>query len=110
MLADNRGGAKAEQREQVLEIGVGLRAVGERHFDLRPRLGRAGQLRALVPGPPWVNTQVVRADLPLEAWSTGWLGYSRYDGIVVTRHELNAAPAVRTKEKDKIIRALRRLK
>jgi hypothetical protein len=37
----------------------------------------------------------VRSDLPLTEWSRNWLGYTRYDGIVVTVRELEAAPEVR---------------
>ncbi len=40
-----------------------------------------------------VNTQVVSAELPTSSWLTTWLGYSRYDGIVVTGDELAAAPS-----------------
>jgi hypothetical protein len=51
------------------------------------------------PPPPeemWVSslaTQVVSSEVPVSSWLTTWLGYSRYDGIVVTGDELGAAPA-----------------
>jgi len=42
------------------------------------------------------NTQVVTLE-PLESWSSNWLAYSRYDGIVVSGEDLKEmAPAVRT--------------
>ena len=34
-----------------------------------------------------------RSELPVDQWGTNWLGYSRYDGIVVSADELEAAPA-----------------
>jgi hypothetical protein len=39
------------------------------------------------------STQVIRSDVPVASWVTTWLGYSRYDGVVVTGDELAAAPA-----------------
>lgn len=41
--------------------------------------------------------EFVRADQPAAGWSPNWLGYSRYDGVVVTAADLRAMPAeVRT--------------
>jgi hypothetical protein len=37
----------------------------------------------------------VRSDLPVTEWSRNWLGYTRYDGIVITARELEDAPEVR---------------
>lgn len=34
----------------------------------------------------------VRPELPVGGWPTGWLGYSSYDGVVVTGDELAQAP------------------
>lgn len=34
-----------------------------------------------------------RADRPAEAWSPNWLGYTRYDGIVVTADDVRKMPA-----------------
>jgi hypothetical protein len=34
----------------------------------------------------------VRADLPAANWSPNWLGYSRYDGIVLTAEDLRSMP------------------
>jgi hypothetical protein len=36
--------------------------------------------------------QFMRAEAPLSEWGTSWLGYSRYDGIVVTGDDLRRAP------------------
>jgi hypothetical protein len=43
-----------------------------------------------------LGAQLIRADAPAEIWGTNWLGYSRYDGVVVTAEDLKAAPAVQT--------------
>jgi hypothetical protein len=41
--------------------------------------------------------QVCRSDVPLRLWLDTWLGYSRYDGVIVTGEELaTAPPAVQT--------------
>jgi hypothetical protein len=55
----------------------------------------------MVPGMPGARTvlqsQLEQDPAPLQEWSANWLGYSRYDGIVVTAGELAAAPeGVRT--------------
>jgi hypothetical protein len=43
------------------------------------------------------NTEAVRADYDSKEWSTNWLGYTRYDGVVVTTEDLRGVPAeVRT--------------
>ena len=34
------------------------------------------------------NAHTVHADVPISAWSRNWLSYSRYDGIIVTRADL----------------------
>ncbi len=44
---------------------------------------------------------VHQSELPIEQWSSHWLGYTRYDGVVLTVGELNAAPP-------KVSEALRR--
>jgi hypothetical protein len=43
-------------------------------------------------GLPPESYQPVDAE-PVEMWSSNWLGYTRYDGIVVTAAELTAMPA-----------------
>lgn len=35
----------------------------------------------------------VRADLPVGSWSANWLGYSRFDGVVITAEELKSMPS-----------------
>jgi hypothetical protein len=35
-----------------------------------------------------VNSQFERSNSPISAWSSHWLGYTRYDGIAVTREDL----------------------
>jgi hypothetical protein len=44
-------------------------------------------------GPPTaLKNQLEQEDRPLAEWSPHWLGYSRYDGVVVAADELAAAP------------------
>jgi hypothetical protein len=77
---------------------------------MAPPVGSGAMVPAPPGGPtPWMlatappavagiplGTQFVPAG-PVESWSANWLGYSRYDGIVVTADDLKAmAPAVRT--------------
>lgn len=38
-------------------------------------------------------TEFIRANLPAAAWSPNWLGYSRFDGVVVTADDLRSMPA-----------------
>src|SRR6185437_3759574 len=58
---------------------------------VRPPLAGAMPPTGLSP-----NTQVVTLE-PLESWSSNWLAYSRYDGIVVSGEDLKGMPpAVRT--------------
>lgn len=40
-----------------------------------------------------LSVEVVRADQPVDQWSTNWLGYTRYDGVVVTADDLRTMPA-----------------
>lgn len=63
----------------------------------RPGLGGPGGM----PGGP--GGGLVRAVDPVENWSSRWLGYSRYDGVVLTRDDLEGlgrgpadAQAIRT--------------
>jgi len=42
-----------------------------------------------------------QSEIPIEQWSGNWLGYSRYDGIVISAAEMNAAPI-------EVVEALRR--
>jgi hypothetical protein len=42
---------------------------------------------------PGLGVECVRADQPAAAWSPNWLGYSRYDGVVVTAEDLRSMPA-----------------
>jgi hypothetical protein len=39
------------------------------------------------------DIQVFRDETPVRDWSPNWLGYTRYDGIFVTSHEWETAPA-----------------
>jgi len=44
-----------------------------------------------------VSSRFARSELPVTNWSSNWLGYSRYDGIVVTSEDMgNMPPEVRT--------------
>jgi hypothetical protein len=55
----------------------------------RPGAPPPAPRRAMSP----LSVQFVKADTPVEAWSPHWLGYTRYDGIVVTGDDLRTAPA-----------------
>lgn len=47
-------------------------------------------------GSTFTRARTVRASfdgLPVQEWSAHWLGYSRYNGVVMTGDELRAAPA-----------------
>jgi hypothetical protein len=56
----------------------------------RRALGPAGSARGFSHMPP--ELKFVRSELPVEAWSTSWLAYSSYDGVVVTGSELLEMP------------------
>lgn len=42
--------------------------------------------------PMWVNNQIEQEKIDVNRWSGNWLGYSRYDAVVVTADELKDAP------------------
>jgi hypothetical protein len=60
----------------------------------RPMIGPGG-VSPRAPGPPKVgipaDTQFPLAQ-PIENWSTNWLAYSRYDGILITSDDLKEMP------------------
>jgi hypothetical protein len=74
------GGFTDWATESLTRIRFG--AVGEPPPELRGR----SLLAAL-------DAEYVRADQPPAAWSPNWLGYSRYDGVVVTADDLRSMPA-----------------
>ncbi|MBP3954703.1 hypothetical protein J8F10_05320 [Gemmata sp. G18] len=41
----------------------------------------------------YLTAETVRADQAVDQWSTNWLGYTRYDGVVVTADDLRRMPA-----------------
>ncbi len=43
-------------------------------------------------GGPTAAYQTVDLGLPVSAWSTSWLGFSRYDGVVVTGDDIRRMP------------------
>lgn len=45
---------------------------------------------------PTMNVEFAKADAEVSAWSSNWLSYSRYDGIVVSGEDILAPSAVRT--------------
>jgi hypothetical protein len=64
-------------------------------FAAVPGGGAVGGMPAPPPGAMpglTIVSQIIKAEGPLEAWGTSWLGYSRYDAVVVTGAELAAAP------------------
>ena len=45
------------------------------------------------PGGGWINREIVGPDWGATPWPENWLGYSRYDGVVVTPEALKALKA-----------------
>lgn len=55
-------------------------------------LDRLRQLN-LIPPPDKDNTlTVTRAETDVDAWSENWLSYSRYEGVILTEHEVTRMP------------------
>jgi hypothetical protein len=48
--------------------------------------------RALQREGKYISVEPVRAEHPVDQWSTSWLGYSRYDGVTVTADDLRVMP------------------
>lgn len=44
-------------------------------------------------GSPMEVGSVFQTELPIQQWSSHWLGYSRYDGVAVTQRDMTRAPA-----------------
>lgn len=44
------------------------------------------------PSPTKPRVELVRAELPTNQWSAHWLGFSAYDGVILTHSEFNAMP------------------
>ena len=44
------------------------------------------------PGSPGAGYETIDLGLPVSAWSVSWLGYSRYDGVVVTGDDVRQMP------------------
>lgn len=58
-----------------------------------PARGSPEHTAAVTAGTPLVGIQLVRAPLPVAAWSGSWLAFSSYDGVALEAAELVAAPA-----------------
>jgi hypothetical protein len=54
-----------------------------------PMAGMAGPGGMMFRSPFTLNGEAIRADLPISAWSPHWLGYTRWDAIIVTSEDLN---------------------
>lgn len=52
-----------------------------------------------------LNAQLFRSDIPVTAWSSDWLAYSRYDGVLVTARDLNDL-ATTSEQTKRVLRAL----
>ena len=52
----------------------------------------AAQMQLRLEGRAHVSPEAVRADQPADQWSPYWLGYTRYDGVVVTADDLRVMP------------------
>ncbi len=111
-LRGNGVGVTIDGREQddPVQIGSGPGSRGYSSGSYRGS-GSGSQMLALYSKsvdtrfPDWVSQtqgqlgrsssggETVRADQAVEQWSTNWLGYTRYDGVVVTADDLRAMPA-----------------
>ncbi len=111
-LRGNGAGVTIDGREyeDVIPVGSGS---GRRGYPSGSYRGSGSQAIALFSKsvdtrfPDWVNraqmelqaegksfsANVFRADQDAAQWSTNWLGYTRYDGVVVTDADLRAMPA-----------------
>jgi hypothetical protein len=58
-----------------------------------PAQGSPEHTAAVTAGKPLRGIQLVRAPLPVAAWSGSWLAFSSYDGVALEAAELVAAPA-----------------
>ncbi len=58
-----------------------------------PAPGSPEHTAAATAGTPLRGIQLVRAPLPVAAWSGSWLAFSSYDGVALEAAELVAAPA-----------------
>jgi hypothetical protein len=52
-----------------------------------------GRFKGMLAAPTMTTNDIIRADLTADLWSPNWLGYSRYDGVVVTADDLRIMPA-----------------
>jgi hypothetical protein len=66
------------------------RGVGNDFPELANKLTQINQYGNVL---PMHGVQFARAETPLAEWSTNWLGYSRYGGVVLSGDELRRAPA-----------------
>ncbi len=95
-------------REQ--EEALRMASSGSRGYSSRGSSGGGSQVLVLYSKsvdtrfPDWVNmtrsmtgalgnVEAVRADLAPDQWGTNWLGYTRYDGVVLTADDLRLMPA-----------------
>jgi hypothetical protein len=79
-----RGMYDEENHSVVL---VSQRVGGEFRLEERAIDNRMARMAAPEKAGSFVG-EVVRSEEPVESWSPRWLGYSRYDAIVLTRDEL----------------------
>ncbi len=88
-----------QPQREVVAVNLNLSGYG---YDTRPAVlisqgasGRAFQTRAgsvLKDAQDKETFYAARSETPVAEWSTNWLGYSSYDGVVLTAEEMRAMP------------------
>lgn len=100
-IGGNGLGVEIDGQPQRELVAVNLNVSGY-GYDTRPAVlislgasGREFQVRAgsVLKGADGKETfNAVRSETPVADWSTTWLGYSSYDGVVLTAEEMRAIP------------------
>jgi hypothetical protein len=100
-LNGNGLGVEIDGQPQREIVAVNLNQIGY-VYDTRPAVlisqgasGRAFQTRAgsvLKNAEGKENFYGAKSETPVAEWSTNWLGYSSYDGVVLTAEEIRAMP------------------
>ena len=97
------GGASPRRGTRVKSYPLSLRVLISRNVDTTALHTHANRLlgsasssggRFSHPGGrgPTVSYETIDLGLPVSAWSTNWLGFSRYDGVIVTNEDIRQMP------------------
>jgi hypothetical protein len=88
---DPRFSSRAQSRGGEIDLGVGMPTTKLSTFRLPA--GPGSSAIEVTTGSMLAPINYPAAALPAPAWSPNWLGYSRYDGIVLTADDLRAMTA-----------------